>query len=156
MTTENFAISEDGSTFLLDSASKRAYLRPGSFRSGFTTAVDLLPRSGLDHSRIASTNALAQHIKSPRYECCNIVDLSLFERLPTQTVHSFSTSRRTCSRIKPNNGTPCGLGARYPPLQVFPSLALPNILSNHPTSLDIQTVKPLRTSLDSLDSCPVY
>jgi hypothetical protein len=51
LTTGNFAISDsDGSTLLLvDSASKRGYLRPGSFRSGFTTAVDMLPRKGQDH-----------------------------------------------------------------------------------------------------------
>jgi hypothetical protein len=135
LTTADFAISEsDGSTFLfVDLASRRVYLHPGSFCSGFTTAVG---------------------IKSRRFECCNIVDLSRLERLPTQTTHSIPTRRRACSGIELKNGTLCGLGARYPHLQVFPSLVSPNALSNYLTSLDIlQTVKPLRTSLDLHPIC---
>ena len=40
----------DGSTLLfLESVSKRVYLRRGSFVSGFTTAIDMLPWTGQDH-----------------------------------------------------------------------------------------------------------
>ena len=60
MTTANFAISDsDGSTFLLYSALTRVYLHPESFCFGFTTAVDMLPRTGQDQFRITSMNALA-------------------------------------------------------------------------------------------------
>lgn len=93
------------------------YLRPGSFCSGFIIAVDMLSRTSQHHFD-ERPGIRHQHIKPPRYECCNIVDLSRLEKLPAQIAHS-------CSRIKLNNGTLCGLGARYPPLQVFPSLVYP-------------------------------